>query len=1101
MSSSTPLFDYVERESGRPIDDLRLIEAGFPCHQVGAETQRERNTGQAPPTHRLHVWWARRPLTPSRSAILGATLPADADINEFLKSLGIVKPVAQVPGGGKWTLVNDLMLRRIQWDEDRSIGILVVDATVRRHFINEVNRRAECLRSLNELAELSPSLAGAPVLQRWMEENRPFPTFDLNEGDSLAILNDVADSAAVQDRIEFAKSEIVNHAVGKVLNIDKEDLYGYDRAFATSPPTATTPFVVLDPTAGGGSIPFEALRLGHHVISNELNPVATVIQYATLDFPRRFGLSLAVEIKRWGEQLISSVGRRMAPVTPFSDLPDDQMHELKQLLHRHPEVVPEFSGPEVDQNGLIYCREVTCPHCGGRAPLLNCLWLSKLDADRWAVRLQVRSKSRVDIEVYKLEGSVNRQLAAELDAGTVTAGQGTCVHCRQVIDSDEIKAQARAESSHGKMVDRLYCVVGFRYEPKLKKNGDLDRYTSGSQKGEIKSRRKRFFRVPNKHDFEAIRLAEITLQKKWDHFERLDLIPTEDIPPGHKTGDEGGAGSGTDKPLKLGTTKWHQMFTSRQLLGHLYLMEGLHELKEQILKELGDARGKAVITYLQFVIDKGLDWNSRQTCWIYQRGQVGHTFARHDFGFRWTFGEMIFSGPNSGTSWALDQIVDAYTSLAELSCDVPTRCKLEIINGSGARMESIEDQSVDLVVNDPPYYNNVMYSELADFFYVWQKRSLRDLYPALFNSYLTDKQSEAVANPFRDGSASEGKDKYERLMREMYTECHRVTKAGGRMVLMFTHKSQAGWETLTQALVNSGWAITATYPVESEFGHSMHIMEQASASSSIFIVCRKRNELSSEPALWKAFGGRGVQQRIIEEVQQGLAEFEALNLRPVDTMVACYGRALRVLSEKWPVLDGDETVSPTRALNEASRVVAQHQIHKLTEGRLKVEDLTPEAAMAVTLYGIAGLQPIRFDEVLNVARSLGIAIESTTAGYDASGRTIGYVTDATGRRAGQGDDIVGYHAPLVRKGSNLRLAKPEERNERRLASPQHEWDVMQGLILKYREGDIPVARAYLTEHAENDQSKIIDLLRVWTKEMDEESLRKEGEMMLFGLQR
>jgi hypothetical protein len=201
------------------------------------------------------------------------------------------------------------------------------------------------------------------------------------------------------------------------------------------------------------------------------------------------------------------------------------------------------------------------------------------------------------------------------------------------------------------------------------------------------------------------------------------------------------------------------------------------------------------------------------------------------------------------------------------------------------------------------------------------------------------------------------------------------------------------------------------------------------------------------------------------------------------------------------VLDGDEEVSPIRALNEASRVVAQHQIHKLTQGRLKVEDLKPEASMAVTLYGIAGLQSIRFDEVLNVARSLGIAIQSQSSGYDATGRSIGYATEASGRRASASDDIVGHHAPLVRRSSDLRLAKPEERNERRLAAPQHEWDVMQGLILKYREGDIPVARAYLMEHAENDQSKIIDLLRVWTKEMDDETLRKEGEMILFGLQR
>ena len=131
-------------------DTLRLIEAGFPCHQVGAETQRERGASSAlPPLYYLHVWWARRPLTPSRAAILGATLPADTDVNEFLKALGIVKPVASIPGGGKWALVNDTILRKVVWDDHRTNGRLEIDATVQRHFANEVNRRGECINAVD----------------------------------------------------------------------------------------------------------------------------------------------------------------------------------------------------------------------------------------------------------------------------------------------------------------------------------------------------------------------------------------------------------------------------------------------------------------------------------------------------------------------------------------------------------------------------------------------------------------------------------------------------------------------------------------------------------------------------------------------------------------------------------------------------------------------------------------------------------------------------------------------------------------------------------------------------------------------------------------
>lgn len=1067
------------------IDDLRLIEAGFPCHQVGAETQRERGASSAlPPLYYLHVWWARRPLTPSRAAILGATLPADTDAQDFLRMLGIAKPVAEVPGGGRWTLVNPTMLKRVKWDENGEKGTLEVDKTVQTHFTKERKRRAKARTSLTELKYGSARLSEDPVLALWLRENGPFGIEDLRAGSTLEVVKAVADSAAVQDRIAFAKSDAVQKVLGDKANIDKEDLYGYDRAFTTNPTPAAEPLTILDPTAGGGSIPFEALRLGHNVIANDLNPVATVIQHATLDFPRRFGPSLAVDIRRYGQEMVEEVAEEMAFCTPFCDLPEDQLAELRTHLSKRPDLVDRYAGPEHDQTGLIFCRQVGCPHCGGQAPLLNSFWLSKMDGDRWAVRLEVESKQRVTLTPHRIQGSLSKAESAALDAGTVDDGKGTCPHCKQVIDGAEIKAQGRGESSHGTMEDRLFTVVGVRFQPKLNKKGEISSYASGARAGQLKEQKVRFFRAPTKRDFDALDAAQSRLKERWDHFERLDLIPTELFPDGNDM-----------RPRTYGMPRWCDLFTPRQLLGHLTLMESLQKRKPRILADLGPDRGKAVVTYLQFMIDKGLDYNSRQTRWEYTRGIVKGTFGRHDFSFKWTFGEMVFAGPNSGSVWGLSQITDAYSSIAKLIEEAPPEPTSTIINGSGSAMTAVEDEVVDLVVNDPPYYNNVMYAELADFFYVWQKRSLIDLFPEVFSRYLTDKQSEAVANSHRDGTAADAKQRYEELMREMYAECARVTKPEGRMVLMFTHKSQEGWETLTQALIDSGWTIDATYPVDSEAGHSMHIANNASAESSIFLVCRKRDTENVEPGAWKAFGGQGVQQRIVDEVRTGLGEFEKLNLRPVDTMVASYGRALRVLSERWPVMDGDEPVSPLRAMNEASRVVAQHHIAKLTGGRLQVEDLDPEAAMAVTLFGIGGLGEIRFDEALNISRSLGIALEPRSAGYAAEGKAIGYAT--TSGRGGAGD---GVHAPLIRRNSTLRLAAPEERHPKRLADPQHAWDVLQGTIVAFRRGDTPVARAYLTEHAEGQEvRRVLDLLRVWTNEAGDDEQRREGEAILFGL--
>jgi len=201
------------------------------------------------------------------------------------------------------------------------------------------------------------------------------------------------------------------------------------------------------------------------------------------------------------------------------------------------------------------------------------------------------------------------------------------------------------------------------------------------------------------------------------------------------------------------------------------------------------------------------------------------------------------------------------------------------------------------------------------------------------------------------------------------------------------------------------------------------------------------------------------------------------------------------------VLDGDEEVGPVRAMNEASRVVSENQIRRITNGSLQVEELSPEAAMALTLYGIYGLGEFPYDEALNLSRSLNIALEGKTGGYKAEGRLIG-INKATrsGRRSQQARaEDLGFFAPLVRKGSKLRLAKPDERNTRRLENPQTEWDMLQGLVMAYREGDIPVARGYLSRHAEGREERVLNLLSVWAAEMPDEKQRKEAQAMVFGL--
>jgi adenine-specific DNA methylase len=1029
--------------------------------------------------------------------VLASFFPANANLDQFLLDLGIARVQAEV-NGQAWPLFEEKLLKRVERAESCR-GRLRVDKSVRR-WLEEENQEREKLRGdLEQMRVAKPELARDDTFLRWLEDLRPLPGPIPEIGDVLAVRTIPGDPAFAAGRMALEERSGVRIA---------DDPFKYPRAFTNSPPaTKVTNLTVLDPTAGGGAIPFESLRLGHRVIANELNPVATVILHATLDYPLRFGPTLTEQIKEWGERLAKKLDADLS--AEFGDgqkLSQSQLAELKAHLKDHSTMVEDYDTERIID--YLFVRQVICPHCEGEAPLLNSSWLCKEEGERWGVKIITdgkKTKGKVTFEPFRVSSGKGPN-GEDPDFATVVSGVGACIHCRQEIGEDtegksEIKLQASGKSKFGRWQDRLFCIVSIRYQPKLDSQGKLQRFKTGDRAGQIKTEKLRYFRAPNATDETALKLADQKLHELRGEWETEGYIPTEEIPIGHRSHER-------DIIDQYGFAHWTDMFTPRQLLGHGTLTKELRRLTPEILGKLGQDRGRALVTYLQFAMDKAADYNSRFTRWEYTRGVVKGTFGRHDFSLKWTFGETSFVGDNSGYRWALDDVVDAYRGLAELVHplrEAGLTPSVQLINGTAAHIPTIADKSVDLVCMDPPYYNNVQYAELSDFFYVWQKRTLKDFYPDLYTRRLTDKQNEAVANPVRDGGKEEAKRAYERMMGEIFKESARVLKDDGMMTLMFTHKSQDAWETLTRSLIDQGWVITSAFPVESEGENSMHQQEVAAAASTIFLTCRKRLDKADEQATWTGFGGQGIQQRIQTEVRSAMQEFEKLRLNPVDEMVAGYGRALRVLSEHWPVLgEDDQPVSPLRAMTEASRVVAQYQIARLTGGRLKVDDLNPEAAMALTLYGIFGLAEFPYDDARNIANSLNIPLQTRPGGYSLDGeRIVGMTSDAgSSRRRSTTSDVAeerGYHAPLVLKGSKLRLARPDERNPKRLERPQTEWDVLHGLLSEYQRGDVPVARAYLIRHAEGRQEVILDLLHVWAEEMPDEKLRKEAQTLLFGL--
>ena len=326
----------------------------------------------------------------------------------------------------------------------------------------------------------------------------------------------------------------------------------------------------------------------------------------------------------------------------------------------------------------------------------------------------------------------------------------------------------------------------------------------------------RQFRAPTPADMDAVARAESELARCLPGWEIADLVPTETID----------SISNYDRGHRMyGINRWCDFFTTRQLLTNVTALEELLRLVPEARAELGDERGRALALYLALALDKSLDYNSRQCSWDATRLKIRSTFDKHNFNFKWSFAE--FDGAHSLLPWAISQVEDAYEGIAKLAyqpakLDAPERQDQARITRGSALSLALPDASIDAIVTDPPYYDNVMYAECSDYFYVWLKRSLRDTWPEFTDLVLTEKQDEVVANPalFQDvaAPAGEGRRKagegktaaeladahYEDLLKRSFREAARVLKPEGVLTVMFTHKRVDAWDTLGRGAAGCG---------------------------------------------------------------------------------------------------------------------------------------------------------------------------------------------------------------------------------------------------------------------------------------------------------
>ena len=730
---------------------------------------------------------------------------------------------------------------------------------------------------------------------------------------------------------------------------------------------------ILDVTAGGGSIPFEAGRLGLPMIAHELNPVATLILQATCQWPQQYGNALRTEYQQVSARFRQRVQQLMADVYPqVEPLRDDEIPEkFFSRIVRH----------QRDAQTSLWCRTIECPACQREIPL-SPNW--RLDAKGAGIRL--RPNAAAGVCQFQIVTA-----AADQSPGTVAKGIATCPFpaCGATTPRGYITQQAQA----GRLGHRLYCVI-YRDSYWLKNK-------SGQESARPQTVRSFHSPRPIDGDLSPIQTRLKKLQPQWD---AANILPNEPVPE-----------LNDPRPLYYGMSPWRNMFSPRQQLAHGYCVQAFRELvdTDKAAGEFTELR-QAAWCYVALALDKLFVYNCLLSSWHPGREVLASVFSNKDFSLKWSYAEMTITIHGLGLDWAVDSVAECIAALTNMAGhpapdnkpaaakesvdqgamlaaassppapENPAAAAAQVINGD-AQMLLQEDASVDAVIFDPPYHNNVNYAELSDFFYVWLKRTAGYALPAdgLFVEQLTDKVNEAIASPARfkalPGSPGpRATADYQAKMDNIFAECHRVLKKDrGIMVVMFTHKTTAAWNAMTLGLIESGFNITRAWPVKTEAESSLSIRDKAAARSTILLVCRPVDPEERRPQTWNR-----VAAEIQAAVRADAARLAELDLNIVDLYTAAYGTALQVISENWGAAreaahpDRPEDpfgVTPADALEVARQEVAALRSEQITDGQgSQLSD--PLTRFYILAQDGMGGPVMPFDEANLFARALGVEL-------------------------------------------------------------------------------------------------------------------------------
>lgn len=683
---------------------------------------------------------------------------------------------------------------------------------------------------------------------------------------------------------------------------------------------------VLDAFAGGGSIPFEAVRYGLNVLASDLNPVAVVTMKAAMEYPLKFGPDLQHEIDKWVKWVGDEAEKRLA----------------------------EFFPSQEGEKSVAYfwAHTITCPNCKFTVPLSSTWWVDKSPASAkrndWCAVDLLPNKENKNFDFVMVRGEKGPQSTIKNEQGiydpsaraTISRGTGKCFHCDTVIDTEYIKTFAQ---SYG-FGEQLYAVA----------------YKSGSSGFQ--------FRTPNDLDSEGIKRAESLFTKEKDKLAAAGFLPHQPIPSNtHR---------GTDLYL-YGLYNWSDLFNPRQLLTLAKYAEIINDAKAKIRCQYDSLMSEAISVYLSLAVDRCVDRNSRLGHWSSASNMSFHgALAQHSISLMWNYYEtsgssrlwQAYSQSINKDYSELCDLIDASAS-SSLNLNESRRIDVDISCESADNLVTKADKSVFCIVTDPPYYDTIRYGEISDFFYVWLRLNLLDVLPSLVANELTEKDNEAIANPGRFRNMGESAEElanrdYEAKMALAFAEYFRVLRDDGVMTVQFNHKDSGAWDVLAKSLIDAGFEITASWAVSTENPQNLHQAQKNSVSSTVLLVCRKRDP-NAGSAWWD-----DLRPELANLVEQRAPEFEANDISGIDLYLSAFGPALNVFSRAWPVLDSSgEEMRPEVAFAEARKAIANYRFRKLLEADTAGFD--PLTQWYILAWDAFRAREFPFDEARQLALAVG----------------------------------------------------------------------------------------------------------------------------------